>query len=365
MRILYVSGTYAPGAWSGGELSAHTLLKTLKRLGLAEPLVFMDRHAGTPDERFEYEGIPIQSSEHGDRERNLALLIQEFTPDVVFTQPYWHETALKVAKQLGIVSVFRLPNVPSHIDLSISSPFAPSCIVVQTTKARAYVRDAFSREAHLLPAFIDLDRAKSRREGRRRFITMFNPILEKGGAVFRKVAEELRDRPFAFVPGWTSHRDASGRFDREIFRKSAESEGCTFDGWIPEDASFEDLDNVSRLEPRDDVVEIYDETRILLVPSQWEEQFARVIYEACANGLPVIASAVAGIAEHSRDCAILVEDFASPRAWIEEIERLDDPEIYADHARRGRDWVERNYDLEKIAVDFAAFVGRCDPAGLS
>ena len=46
MRLLYVSGTYAQKAWSGGELSAHTLLKTLKRLGLAEILVFTDRRAG-------------------------------------------------------------------------------------------------------------------------------------------------------------------------------------------------------------------------------------------------------------------------------------------------------------------------------
>ena len=365
MRLLYVSGTYAPGAWSGGELSAHTLLKTLKRLGLAEILVFMDRHPGMPAEIFEYEDIPIRSSPHTEREPNLLRTIEDFSPGIIFTQPYWHDLALKIAKQCGIGSVFRLPNVPSHIDLSLSSQFSPSFIIVQTRKARDYVREVFSREAFVLPAFIDLERARSRQRAQPKYITMFNPVLEKGGAIFRQVAEAMTDRPFALVPGWTSHRNESGQFDKEIFRKSAESEGFSYDGWVPEEASFEDLANVTVLAPRDNVGEIYAQTKILLVPSQWEEQFARVIYEACINGVPVIASSIAGITEHSSQCATLVEDFTSPRAWIDQIENLDDPVIYSDRARRGKAWVETNYNLDKLATRFANIVSHSPSSALS
>jgi len=365
MRLLYVSGTYAPGAWSGGELSAHTLLKTLKRLGLAEILVFTDRHSGMADEPFEYENIPILSSPHAEREQNLLRAIDDYSPDVIFTQPYWHDLALGIAKKTGIASVFRLPNVPSHIDLSLSSPFSPSVVIVQTRKAKDYVRDVFSRESHVLPAFIDLQRARSGHGGEPRYLTMFNPVLEKGGAVFRRIAEAMNDRSFALVPGWTSHRNESGQFDKEIFRKSAESEGFSYDGYVPEEASCADLANVTVLAPRDNVGEIYAQTKLLLVPSQWEEQFARVIYEACANGVPVIASAIAGISEHSSHCATLVEDFTSPRAWIEQIEKMDDPAIYSERALRGKTWVEANYNLDKLAIEFANIVSHARPSALS
>ena len=359
MRLLYVSGTYAPGAWSGGELSAHTLLKTLKRLGLAEVLVFTDNNSTMPERTISYEHILIQSSPHVHREQNLLRLIDRFSPDIIFTQPYWHDIALKIAKEKGIVSVYRLPNVPSHIDISSSSKYRPSSIIVQTKTAKKYVHDAFSREAHVLPAFIDLNRARAHRADNQKYITMFNPVLEKGGEVFRKVAQQMKDRAFAFVPGWTSHRNEFGQFDNEIFRKSSESEGLGYNGYLPEEASFADLGNVTALAPRDNVGEIYAQTKILLVPSQWEEQFARVIYEACINGIPVVASSVAGIIEHSKHCATLVENYSSPQAWIDQIEILDDAAIYSDRAERGRAWVKANYDLENLAIEFMSIVSQC------
>lgn len=356
MRLLYVSGTYAPKAWSGGELSAHTLLKTVSQLGLAEVVVFTDRRAGVQAETQEYEGVLIQSSPHPDRVQNLLKLIDRFSPDIIFTQPYWHDIALRIAKQRKIPSVFRLPNVPSYIDLSLSSEYSPALIIVQTTKAKEYVRDKFSREAHLLPAFIDLNRVKFKQRAQQQYITMFNPVLEKGGAVFREIAREMKDRRFAFVPGWTSHRDAHGRFDKDVFQRSAESEGSSYDGQLPEEATLADLSNVTALAPRDDVGEIYAQTRILLAPSQWEEQFARVIYEACINGIPVLASSIAGILEHSSNCAMLVEDYTSPRAWMEHIRMLDDPLLYSDLAKRGKNWVEANYNLEQLAIEFMSIV---------
>jgi glycosyltransferase involved in cell wall biosynthesis len=185
---------------------------------------------------------------------------------------------------------------------------------------------------------------------------MFNPVLEKGGSVFRQVVERMNGRAFAIVPGWTSHRDKSGRFDTAVFRKSAESEGLTYDGYLPKEPAFVHLPNVTVLAPRDNVGEIYAQTRILMVPSQWEEQFARVIYEACVNDIPVIASAVGGILEHSRHCAILLDDYASPQAWIERIMLLDDSSVYTETAQRGKTWVRSNYDLKRLAIEFMNLV---------
>ncbi len=49
--------------------------------------------------------------------------------------------------------------------------------------------------------------------------------------------------------------------------------------------------------PQDELIEYYDRSDMMLVPSLWQEPFGLVIAEAMARGLPVIASDVGGPAE--------------------------------------------------------------------
>ena len=104
----------------------------------------------------------------------------------------------------------------------------------------------------------------------------------------------MPSRRFAVVPGWHSLRKANGDWDEDVLRRSLESQRASLD-WTPIDVNFLDLENVEILPPREKVSEIYAQTRILVVPSQWEETLARVSIEALANGIPVIGSAVGGL----------------------------------------------------------------------
>jgi glycosyltransferase involved in cell wall biosynthesis len=81
-----------------------------------------------------------------------------------------------------------------------------------------------------------------------------------------------------------------------------------------------------RFMPPVDATEVVERLRdydALLVPSQWLESGPLVIYEAFAAGIPVVGSALGGIAELVRDGETgLLVDPASATAWAEAIARL-------------------------------------------
>jgi glycosyltransferase involved in cell wall biosynthesis len=352
MCLLYISGTYAPQAFAGSELSAHTLLKDLAGAHKVEVLVATDLRYVAEGREF-YDGLKLKGISHETRVTEIRETIRTFSPDVILTQPWWHDVALRLGRELGIPTIFRVTDwsALTPISLLTENPCSPSEIIVQTKEAAQALRSA-GRESTLLPAFIDLSRAQSSYPKHRKFITMFNPVEEKGGFVFWTIAKSLQDMLFAIVPGWWSLRDESGNFDKELFRRGFESQGRVYDGWVPIEPDFRSLNNITILHPRDMVAEIFDQTRILLVPSSWKEPFARVIFEAAANGAAVIASGIDSLRDNAGDAAMFVEDFRSVSAWIEAIRQLDDPIQYAERSKRGQEYVLQNYDLGSIVAKF-------------
>jgi glycosyltransferase involved in cell wall biosynthesis len=122
------------------------------------------------------------------------------------------------------------------------------------------------------------------------FVTLINPCAVKGIAIFLELARSLPDVRFAAVPTW-----GTTPADREALAA---------------------LSNVTLLPPADDVDRIYERTRVLLLPSLWEEAFGVTAVEAMLRGIPVLASAVGGLPE-----AKLGTDFVLP---VRPIERFTD-----------------------------------------
>jgi non-ribosomal peptide synthetase component F/glycosyltransferase involved in cell wall biosynthesis/acyl carrier protein len=121
-------------------------------------------------------------------------------------------------------------------------------------------------------------------------VTLINPCAVKGLSIFLELARSLPDVRFAAVPTW-----GTTPADREAL------------GALP---------NVTLLAPEDEIDRIYQRTRVLLMPSLWEEAFGVTAVEAMLRGIPVLASAVGGLPE-----AKLGTDFVLP---VRPIERFTD-----------------------------------------
>ncbi|WP_350587250.1 glycosyltransferase [Pseudoalteromonas sp. 3-MNA-CIBAN-0064] len=70
----------------------------------------------------------------------------------------------------------------------------------------------------------------------------------------------------------------------------------------------------------DDVTTMYADTKLLLVPSIWQEAFGKVSIEASSHSIPVIVSKRGGLPETVCDKELIVNDYLDPLAWKSRVE---------------------------------------------
>jgi glycosyltransferase involved in cell wall biosynthesis len=132
------------------------------------------------------------------------------------------------------------------------------------------------------------------------YITFVNPHPLKGLSTALRVAERLPHRQFIFAESWPLR----GRERKEL------------------DAQLAKLPNVSLRRRSPHLRDLYSKTALLFMPSQCQEAFGRVVIEACANGIPVVASRVGGIPEAVGEAGVLLGASDPPERWADEIEHI-------------------------------------------
>ena len=106
------------------------------------------------------------------------------------------------------------------------------------------------------------------------FVTIINPRAEKGLHDFCKFCRLLPDIPFLVVQGWSETEYSDDEIQAFRFLQS--------------------LSNVKIVKSLFDISQIYQVSKVLLVPSVWMEAFGRVVLEAQVNGIP-LSLAITGI----------------------------------------------------------------------
>ena len=208
----------------------------------------------------------------------------------------------------------------------------------------AVVPSEFTREwywrtvgvhCHVLPYVVE-PRAVVAPQRRPKYLTFVNPQTTKGVTVFARIAAEL------------------GRRRTGIPLLVMESRGRAADALA---ATGVDLSraNIRVLPNTDDPRELYALTRVLLMPSLWNESFGLVAAEALANGVPVIASDRGALPEIVGDAAIVLpiashftpDQKMAPTAadvepWLAAILQLwDDPKLMTELSLRGQERARR------------------------
>lgn len=137
-----------------------------------------------------------------------------------------------------------------------------------------YSKEYLQKEAHIVstylpfPVFGDQPSKKSA-QFRRGFIGMINPCAIKGIDIFIQLAKQFSHLNFLAVPTW-------GANSNDIQR-------------------LEQCDNISIMQPQDNIECILKHLSILIVPSLIHETFGYVTVEAMLRGIPVLASNLGGL----------------------------------------------------------------------
>jgi glycosyltransferase involved in cell wall biosynthesis len=177
---------------------------------------------------------------------------------------------------------------------------------------------------------------KAGRDGK--FVTMIDPISQKGIEIAFALASALPEVPFLFVKAW---RIAPDKF-------------------APIQQRLRAMHNVTLRESVLDMRSIYKDTRILIVPSQVEEGGPRVITEAQLNGIPVIGSDRGGIPEIIGSGGIVLPHDKA-ELWVRSLREVwETPALWEDLSLKGRLQVESGaFSYHKIVGEYECFLRRC------
>jgi surfactin synthase thioesterase subunit/glycosyltransferase involved in cell wall biosynthesis len=382
-KILLAHNSLYYPAHGGGDKSNRLLVEALARRGHTVRVVarlgsFGEREHGEYLAELERRGVDVLSSDGGvvvlrrngveahvltSRQQLRAYFSEQmraFAPDVIVgSTDDPAQLMLEAALEQDAARVVYLARA------TLALPFGPDCAFPSAQKTAALARaDGFvgvSRyvagyarkfggiaDAVHVPISLMEPGPRPPELGRidNEFVTMVNPCAVKGIAIFLELAARMPEVKFAAVPTWGT---------------SAEDR-----------AALERLGNVTLLAPVDDIDELFARTRVLLVPSVWAEARSRVIVEAMARGVPVMASDAGGIPEAKMGVPYLVpvrliEHYRAemdaqmvpvaevPRQdvepWVEALRRLlGDEAHYAEIARASREaalhYVERELTVE-------------------
>ncbi|QQG47328.1 MAG: glycosyltransferase family 4 protein [Candidatus Woesebacteria bacterium] len=261
-------------------------------------------------------------------EGDLRTMLSESRPDIVLTQLNLSHRVIDIASSLGLKTVLFVHDHHPFNYLPINESEKISHVFFNSRSTEAHFGPLLKCPSSILYSPLVIDRYKCDKVDPQ-YITMVNPTSDKGGDILLEVIKAFPGQQFLVVSGWRGVSD-----------------------------EFRNSENVTIVDRQYDMREVYGKTKVLLVPSQWEEGFGRVAVEAMVNRIPVIASNIGGLPEAIGKGGILVNEFINPKQWINSMniflrdtalqQRLGD--LGYEHAL--------TFDIEKIYAQFIEVLNR-------
>jgi len=348
MKVLYLdSYSSYPLARAGGHRSGHCLLHRMAQHPGVECMALMPKRGrgaqypsydpkvsdfeplGIRQLRIEGErwifdcGYPIWAVD--DVDPVVPEVFADYQPDLVYCQSPEVMPFLEQARERGSAAIWYLRDTrPSAENLRTADDLGVQ-LVALSGFARDRARHLAGVEAEVVHSLVEEEhyRVDPDPDG---FITLINPIYDKGFDIFLEFVPLLPEHRFLAVEAWPLGPELE-----EVRRR------------------IEAFPNLRFLPQQADVRDVYRRTRLLVVPSVIEEGGPRVVREAQLSGIPVIGSPRGAVREHLGDGGLIVEDFENPRAWADAIRKvLGDPESH----RRFSEAARRNAGREEFTTDF-------------
>lgn len=246
-------------------------------------------------------------------ENSLATVLGSFRPDVVVASSIGRVSWRRIRADLagrGIPSVLYIREESALGHLTISE--APPDLLLANAQTYADRTAELGHVAVMIPSVVTLDRYLV--DSTRERVLFVNPVPSYGLETAVALARARPDVPFAFVEWW--NLDDFGRPALE--------------------ARLAELPNVELRAAETDPAKVYADTRVLLAPFLLDGR-PRVVLEAQANGIPVLASDLPALRETVGSGGRLVPADAPVEAWAAALgELIDDPARYRREVERAR-----------------------------
>jgi glycosyltransferase involved in cell wall biosynthesis len=330
MRILFVTKPHLP-VLGGAQLTTHYLAEELVRRGHAVTVLAQEhphmRSNAPCDTRLGY--LTIRSD---DTEGDLPVALREHAPDCVVVGGYhqalapWTEAMLKAAGAVATVLYAHDIGITLGVRYGALRPNGAAAV-------SGFVADELAKQgvsARVIRPIVE--RARYLVTTTRRVVLFVNPVEDKGVELALRLAAARPDIPFAFVRCWYISPD-----DLDQLRRRSQR-----------------LPNVELRESVHDAAQLYADARIVLMPSRYPEAWGRVGAEAVAAGIPVLGTAVGGIADAVGRGGILLDPDAGLEVWAAQLGSLWDNEpAYARLAARAEAAGRQRRDVSAAAVGSA------------
>lgn len=302
VRVLAVVDRYPPWINAGAEWMLHSILRRLVENG-HECMVSTALPDGTVSP-VDVDGVQVYGYDDAD---NLASVA-----DVLVGHLLWTREVIDIAVRHRLPLMYLMHNDRQIAHWNLAAPNA-TVMVWNSEWVAAKCGPGWRGPSFVCrpPVFVD-DYKVDDRSASREFVTLVNPIPEKGSMMFYEMARRLHRTKFLAVTGAYGHQHRPPYF----------------------------VDNVTMIPPTADMrADVYSRTRVLLVPSTYES-WGRVAVEGMAAGCPVLASPTPGLRESCGNAVQYADpeysDDANVARWVQMVDGLADPNEWRRWSTRGR-----------------------------
>ncbi len=300
MRLLFFA-PYVTGATgiTGSAISIAGLCSALARSGCSVAML-TDQAGRTSD-------APVVAEEQDEhvvlRAREpfaaLAGLLREMSLDaVVFTSTPGLQAAITACHEAQVPVVVNFVNADLR---ALGTTFAENHATLYLAQSRfmaAHVAAWYGITAERVCPIIDP--ARVRADGPHDRVLFVNPVRGKGWEIAAAVAERLPAIKFTILEAWGLRPEWRARCQARIAA----------------------LGNCEWREATPDMRSVWARTKLLLMPTIWEECWGRSASEAQVNVLPVVASSRGGLPEAVGPGGVILDAHAPVAEWAGAVERL-------------------------------------------
>jgi len=289
MKLLSILHMYPSEHNAGSEVTLHAILRGLTKRG-HECVVAA---AEVSDPHYVIDGVEVFRPPEAEPDRSRWFMEKAGWADVILTHLNCTGLAMQYAREASKPLVHLIHNT-NQIKFHNIRPIRAQLLIFNSE----WVRDTTPMNPSVVVhPIVEPDRYHVERPAADA-VTFINLTATKGALVFYELARRIIDTPFIGVHG------AYG---------------------IPEPPP-DGLENLTIHEQMPDLRPIYAQTKVVLMPSDYES-YGRVAVEAACSGIPAIVHPTPGLKEALGPAGIYI-DRANVDAWEVELRRLLNDEVY-------------------------------------